>query len=331
MQVFLRIILFPVWFLYLIIIRVRNLLYDKDLLRTYRVSCKVISVGNVSFGGTGKTPLVIHFARYLKSRGMKVTVLTRGYKGTKSQKEPFVVSDGFTLYGDVQQCGDEALLIAQSAEVPVIIGKDRVLSAKEALGRFHPDYLILDDGFQHRKLYRDIDIVLLSSHDVLHVFPLGNLREPLSSLKRASVIGITKGSYSKLKDTVIKAAANKNIVEINYDITALKIASNLLPACSISGKKIIVMSAIAHSNYFINQIQELGAHIVHSISYPDHYYYSKDDRVNAEKLVHKFSADAIAVTEKDLIKLESSGKLNEIYWTAILTVSASNLESILLD
>lgn len=308
---------------------VRNYLYDHDLLRTYKIGCKVISVGNLSMGGTGKTPLVIHLARYLKEKGARVAVLSRGYKGTQSKKEPFIVSDGVNLYGDVKQSGDEAFLIAKSTGVPVIIGKDRVLSARITLGRFQPDYLILDDGFQHRRLCRDVDIVLLSPYEIFHVFPAGNLREPLSSLKRASIIGITKGSITSLDEKIQKYIINKKIIEIRYSISSWKITGRLLSPASIINKKVIVMSAIDQFDYFLNQIHELGASILDSITFPDHHYYVKENLVKAEEQAQKLSADAIIITEKDFVKLESIGPLDEKYWTAILSVTLDNIEDLL--
>lgn len=325
----LRLILFPLSLIYGFIIIIRNYLYDHDLLRTYKIGCKVISVGNLSLGGTGKTPLVIHFARYLKEKGERVVVLSRGYKGTQSKKEPFVVSDGVNLFGDAKQSGDEAFLIAKSTDVPVIVGKDRVLSARLSLSRFQPDYLILDDGFQHRRLCRDVDIVLLSPFDQIHIFPAGNLREPLSSLKRASIVGITKGSIADLDKRVKNCIKNKKIIEIKYSISSWKVTGRLLPLNSIKNKKAIVMSAIGQFDYFLNQVRELGASILDRISFPDHHHYIKEDLAKAEEQAQKISADAIIITEKDFVKLESIGPLNEKYWTAILSVMLDNTEDLL--
>ncbi len=323
-----RVVFFmPFALLYGIVIYIRNKAYDHNIFRVERVNCKVISVGNITLGGTGKTSLVIHLVKFLLERNKRIVVLLRGYKARLS-KEPFIVCDGENIYGNTYQCGDEAILIAKSVQVPVIIGKNRVVSAKFAISKFSPDFIILDDGFQYRKLCRDLDIVLISGLDVLRLFPSGELREPLSSLRRASIICLTKKSSGNLLRKISKTVQGRQIIQLEYYISAWKINNNYFPPDFIKNKKIILFSAIAKFKYLEEEVKNLGAFILYKKSFIDHYHFKKEEIIYVGKLLSELSADFIVVTEKDAIKIEEISELNERFAVAIQSISNFHYEDL---
>lgn len=180
---------------YSLIMTFRAFLYRKNLfLKIQRLPAPVISIGNLTLGGTGKTPLVMYVARFLQGLGQRPAIISRGYKG-KAPGAISVVSDGTQTFLSPKEAGDEPALLAESLKgVPVLIGPERAAVGREAISRFHPDNLILDDGFQHLSLHRDLDLVLFNAARLLGsgwVFPGGELREPFSALKRAHVFVIT--------------------------------------------------------------------------------------------------------------------------------------------
>src|SRR3989338_4045779 len=174
--------------LYGICIKLRYFLYHTGIFKTKRLTCKVISIGNITVGGSGKTPMAIYLAKKLKEKGRKVIILSRGYKG--KVKGIGVVSDGGNILLDPEDAGDEPYLMAAKLKnIPVIVGKDRYKAGLYAIEKFNPDVIILDDGFQHIRLARDIDFLLIDLRKGFgngHLFPLGMLREPLSGLKRGT-------------------------------------------------------------------------------------------------------------------------------------------------
>jgi len=176
-------------------VRARNRLFDSGFLEQQRIGCPVISVGNLTVGGTGKTPMVILLAGMLKDRGLRPAVLSRGYGG-KNRADVLVVSDGMRVLAGPDEAGDEPVLIARRlGDVPVLAGPKRVITGRHALEHFSVDAILLDDGFQHRYLHRDLDIVLLDSRQPLgngFLLPRGPLREPPSALARAGVIAFTR-------------------------------------------------------------------------------------------------------------------------------------------
>lgn len=319
-RIFRIVLMLPISFLYWVIILIRNKLYDRGILKIEKINCRVISVGNLALGGTGKTSLVIHLCRILKEREIPTVVLMRGYKGMSSSKKPFIVCDGTKLFGNVKQCGDEAFLIAKSAKVPVIIGKDRITSAALAMEKFQPNLILLDDGFQYRKLHRDFDIVLLSELNSMNLFPAGYLREPFSSLKRSSLIAITKYYSNDFIQFIKSRALNKKIIALNYYISGWRKADKIYPSDSIRNKKVIIFSAIANFYYFEMQIKQLGALVVYKKSFPDHYYFKKSDVEKILSLEKKLTADLIVMTEKDAVKLEEFNLKDENIWIAIQSI-----------
>ncbi len=310
-----RILLLPLYLLSLLYgwaVRARALFYSLTLLKTKTLPCPVISVGNITVGGTGKTPLVMTLAKGLLDRGISVAILSRGYKGTTTI-EP-VVSDGKSIFLSPEASGDEPYLIAQVCKgVPVLIGKDRFATGRVALQRFRTKGLLLDDGYQHLPLHRDLDILLIDSHIGFgdhHLLPRGILREPLSHLRRAHLFLLTK-----VDDLETSQPLEKQIHDIHPQAQVFH--SHYQPVRlagpqgeeetpdSLKGKKILALSGIANPNSFSSLLRTCGAEIMGEVIFPDHHLYLPRDLSSIEE--KSKGVDWIVTTEKDMLKLRRLG------------------------
>lgn len=271
--------------LYSLGVKVRNILYDTGIFKTYRTPPVVVSVGNIEVGGTGKTPLTIALAGQLKSLGHSVAIVTRGYKGRLK---------GTVLVHKEHQAadvGDEALLMALTAGVPVIKSPDRVAGALFAHSRLGARIVVMDDGFQHRRIHRDLDIVLIAGD--IHadaLLPLGRLREPASSLRRADIIIRTKDSSCGKSSAELVAQC---FVDIHGNTVGLS---------SLKGKKVLAVCGIARPQNFFSALEGLGA-VVEKLALPDHHHYTSRDMQN---IAHRATKTwKIITTEKDMVKLRA--------------------------
>jgi tetraacyldisaccharide 4'-kinase len=307
-----RMLLFPLYlfsFPYEGVVRTRSLFYSLGLLKTKALPCPVISVGNITVGGTGKTPLVIAIAKGLMNRGIHVAILSRGYKRTETS-EP-VVSDGKTLFLSPEESGDEPFLMAKACPgIPVLVGKDRFVNGRIALQRFGVKGFLLDDGFQHLPLYRDINILLIDSHIGFGdhtLLPRGIMREPLSHLRRAQLFLLTK-----VENRETCQPLEKKIHEIHPTVPVFH--SHYEPASlvgpqeeqeelhSLKGTKILALSGIANTHYFTSLLRKCGVEIKKEAIFPDHHLYNaKDLSFIKEK---SKGLDCIVTTEKDMVKLK---------------------------
>jgi len=263
-------------------------------------------------GGTGKTPLVMMLARGLMDRGIFVAILSRGYKGTKTS-EP-VVSDGKSIFLSPEESGDEPFLMAQVCKgVPVLIGKDRFANGRVALQRFGIKGLLLDDGYQHLPLHRDLDILLIDSHIGFgdhHLLPRGILREPLSRLRRAHLFLLTK-----VDDLEASRPLEKKIHEIHPGAQVFH--SHYQPMSlvdpkgeqeelyALKGKKILALSGIANPNDFSSLLRKCEMEIVSEAIFPDHHFYIPKDLSSIKE--KSKGVDWIVTTEKDMLKLRTLG------------------------
>ncbi len=307
-----RILLFPLYLLSLTYggaIRARALLYSLQFLETRTLPCPVISVGNITVGGTGKTPLVVTLAKGLMERGISVAILSRGYKGKKTS-EP-VVSDGKTIYLSPEESGDEPFLMAKVCkDVPVLIGKNRFLNGRIALQRFDVKGLLLDDGYQHLPLYRDINILLIDSqigfgdHTLL---PRGILREPLSHLRRADLFVLTKvedpETIRPLEEKIHQIHPSSQVFHSHYEpVSLVGPREEQDDLDSLKGKKILALSGVANPSYFSSMLRKCGMKIVREAIFPDHHIYTIKDLSTIEEKGKK--VDCIVTTEKDMVKLK---------------------------
>lgn len=284
---------------------VRKMLYQKGIKKTHRLPSRVISIGNITMGGTGKTPATIALAEEAVKRGFRPCVLTRGYGGEK--KGYNFVSYGSGPLLNTREAGDEPVLMAQKLKgVPIVKGKKRFLSG--LLCQDKVDLFILDDGFQHWSLYRDIDILLINSHYPFGrknlLFPEGRLREPLESMERAQFIIITKSSDKDEYETIATIRKHNSRAPIYraYHRPETVVNRNWQPSGvrEIEGKRIYAFCGIADPKSFKDMLIALGADVVRFRAFRDHYPYRPKDI----KCIKKESQDLeIITTEKDLVRL----------------------------
>jgi tetraacyldisaccharide 4'-kinase len=275
----------PLTELYGAVTSLRNTLFDRGVLSSRRLEQPVVSVGNLSVGGSGKTPFVIALGELLKARGIRFDVLSRGY-GRKTREVLVVESDG-----KASDFGDEPLLIARRLGVPVIVGKSRYDAGQIAERKFQSELHILDDGFQHRSLVRDFDIVLVTERDLLdRLLPSGRLRESPLSLSRADAIVLPRGL--ELISWMLRGKL------------LWRIERELLPTNPSS--RPVVFCGIARPEQFFAQVRAAGITPATEIIFRDHHAYSSRDIQTLLRARRESQADGFLTTEKDAINLETN-------------------------
>lgn len=291
-------------------VRFRNDLYDREVLKAHRLPCPVISVGNITAGGTGKTPTVIMLAEMLRDRGYKPAVVSRGYKGTY-RGTVMTVSDGEAVRTSAERSGDEPALIARKLPgVPVIIGKKRVHAGRHAVERFGADLIILDDGFQHRSLHRDIDILLMDGVRPLgngFLLPRGLLREGADSMKRAAILVETNGgspspAVASLRERFCPRTPFFQARRKPHGIAG-GASREEFPLEHLRDRRVFAFAGIARPEGFQNSLQHLCRGIAGFRAYSDHHRYTEEDVRDIREAFRSSGADLILTTEKDGIKL----------------------------
>jgi tetraacyldisaccharide 4'-kinase len=289
----------------------RRIFFGLHIFNRKKISCPVISVGNITLGGTGKTPTVIQIAQLLARNNKHPVVISRGY-GRREEADIIVVSDGRSTIVDTQTGGDEPVLIASKLPgLPVVVGKKRYEAALLALQRFNPDVVILDDGFQHVQLKRDLDIVLLDSGNPFgngKLFPAGILREPLGALRRAHGVLFTKidstTDIMALKEAVRRNTSAPIFTSQQVPIDLIDYHSNdIKPLSALRGSKVLALSGIARPDSFTRLLTSLGADIVATCTYSDHFNYQKSDLASVFQKAADEKISIIVTTEKDAIRL----------------------------
>jgi tetraacyldisaccharide 4'-kinase len=263
-------------------VRARNALYDRNLAHAQRLRGPVVSIGNLSVGGSGKTPFVLLLGDLLKARGLKFDILSRGY-GRKTRGVALVDPSGSPA-----DFGDEPLLISRRLNVPVIVGGSRHAAGLFAEHKFGPQLHLLDDGFQHRSVARDFDIVLVTPEDARdRLIPAGRLREPLTSLRRADAVVLTSGASAESfrLDQKLVWKARRGIVP------------NHVPA------RPVVFCGIARPKNFVAQLRTAGIEPIAEAFYRDHHAYTEQDIRDLLDLRRRSEADGFVTTEKDAVNL----------------------------
>jgi tetraacyldisaccharide 4'-kinase len=284
-------LLAPFELVYASLMRSRNARFDR--MAPQRLNWPVVSIGNLSLGGAGKTPLVICLARLLERRGFHPDVLSRGY-GRSGQTVARV-----DRAGDAGQFGDEPLLIAQAAGVPVYVGASRyqagLLAEREAAGEGRHVHL-LDDGFQHRQLARTVDIVVIHQSDLRErLLPAGRLREPLSSLERTDVIVLRQ------EDAELEARLR---IHVKKECLFWRVRRTLALTGSI--KRAVVFCAIARPEEFFSAVAAVGVEILERMRFRDHHRYTEADIDRVARLGQRLGCDAFVITAKDDVKLNAA-------------------------
>ena len=303
----LRYVLFPLAMLFWGILFWRNLFYTFGFFVSRKLPTKVISIGNITTGGTGKTPAVIYLANILIKRGKRVAVLSRGY-GRKTAGTQ-LVTDGNTPALDWRNFGDEPTLISKALSgVPVVVDEKRHRGGMFLVDRFNPDVIIMDDAFQHRAIERDVDIVLINSQDQRSdhkLLPYGFLREPWIHLKRAHAIIFTKTNLMK-PAPFLRSMARKSRVP--------RFRSVLLcgPLVSPEGEykeilkenSALALSAVGDHGGFMRTLNSAGLNVVEELVFRDHHDYTQEDVELTQKHLLKSGAEYVVTTEKDMVKLD---------------------------
>ncbi|MEP0821499.1 MAG: tetraacyldisaccharide 4'-kinase [Ignavibacterium sp.] len=297
---------------------VRNLMFDRGVLRSRRVDVPVISVGNISAGGTGKTPMTEFIATSLKERGLRVAVLSRGYGRLSSGYR--VVSNGRQVCAELQAAGDEAALLAENLkDVIVAVDENRVRGATRLVRELGPEAIILDDGFQHRWLDRTIDLVLVRPDDVLgnpRVLPAGYLRESLTGLSRADCIAVSGAK----NDTEFEAAAAAIGRITGKPVIGFFLRPGRLVRL-LTGEQVrredlgvpcVAVSGIARPESFEQTLRGFGIEVVRHTVFPDHHWYRPDDLRGLHSTARDAGAQWLVTTRKDAVRLASVEGLREL-------------------
>ena len=307
-------------------IKARRFLYNVRILRDATLGVQVIAIGNLTVGGTGKTPVVEKFARELRDQGRNVAILSRGYRSKPppvhqwllnklflrdDTTPPRVVSDGKSLLLDSEMAGDEPYMLASNLkDVVVLVDKDRVKSGRYAIEKFGCDTLLLDDGFQYWKLRgRRQDIVLIDRQQPFgneRLLPRGTLREPPSHLARASTIFITKsdGKTDELRRRIAEFNPNAGVIEcIHHPLYLEDVFTGQRVGLEIlKGHRVASFSAIAQPESFEQSLVQLGAELVYTKRFADHHRFTQQEVINAINRSKKRQAETIITTQKDAVR-----------------------------
>lgn len=306
-----KILLFPFFLIYRFASSIKNFLYNHNLRQSYKAPIPVISIGNLAFGGSEKTPLAVHLLTFLLNNGFRPALVTRGYKGTW-EKQGGVLSDGKKIYAGWKEAGDEPVMVAKKIpQAGVFIGKHRFASCIKAQ-KMGFNVTILDDGFQHRRLYRDLDIVLYNPEEKVA------LRESPSSLKRAHLLMLKTGIDTNQKEQIKKKYPQAEICEYSvicngfYKIDGGKAAFNIPSETSFKDKKLLAFCGIARPDRFFSLLKDEGLALEGQLSFPDHFSYPPYSLKKIIKKYNSLQCDLLITTEKDAIKLSGRKELEKI-------------------
>lgn len=297
--------------LYFLVWAAYRALYALRLLRPARLPCPVISVGNLTVGGSGKTTVVIGLARWLSQRGYHVAVLLRGYRGRR-RRATAAVSDGRSLLMSVEEAGDEAVLLAKALPgTPVLVGKDRGRSARLAIEKLGADFIVLDDGFQYWRLHKDVELVLWDATTparALRLLPAGVLREPMRALGRATHLGITRSDLAPearaLAESLRRQSGLTVFLTRHSPGEVIPVHEPAAPPGRLSGKPFVAFAGIGNFGAFLETVRRAGFAIAAQAEYPDHHPYSQQDLTQLESLAREHDAEALLTTTKDAVRLE---------------------------
>jgi tetraacyldisaccharide 4'-kinase len=286
----------------------RRAAYAAGVFRTWRLPCRVVAVGNLTVGGTGKTPLVEWLARELTSRGRRVVILSRGY-GRRGAGDVRLVSDGRQLLLSPREAGDEPVLLARRLTgVPIVVGRDRHRAGAWALPRFGPDVLLLDDGFQQRGLATDVDIVCLDARAPWGhrgLLPRGSLREPPAALRRAQLLVLTGAERERVPDEVRRQAPGAPVAWASQEPeSVLDPKTGAVGSLeSLRAHPLLAFAGIAMPERFAATLAGLGVTPRDLVAFPDHHPYTAADLTALEAQARAVGAEWLLTTEKDAVRL----------------------------
>jgi tetraacyldisaccharide 4'-kinase len=315
------------------IARLRALLYYWEWFEQRRLPVFVLSVGNLTLGGTGKTPVVIMLADWLLAQGKRVAILSRGYRRT-SMAQYLLVANGERLLVGPNEAGDEPFLMAQRCPKAIVaVGADRYELGDWVLERFPIDCLILDDGFQHQGLYRDVNLLLVDATDIeglAALVPAGRLREPLRAAARATAIVVTRADAPaqvakicrKLKarlgfipDPIQAVFRPESLVSVVTGVSQ--------PLSWSKGKTALLCSGVGHAGSFRSLVERIGIRVLDEVAYVDHHAYTRQDVESLSARATELQAELVVTTEKDACKLVPLLRPTDSWWAIRLSTSVT--------
>lgn len=298
--------------------RLRRSWYERRPASRTRLPRPVVSIGNLSVGGSGKTPVVAAVARLLLAGGHRPAILSRGY-GRRSSSNLVIVSEGSGPLVPVEESGDEPQMLARDlAGVPVVVAADRARAGQAAIERFSPSVLILDDGYQHLRLERTVDLLVLSAGDLEEkLLPLGRLREPLSAARGAHAI-LVYGSAQDAKDVAARVGVSRAF-NVSTHILPLQ---PLLTAMPPESARVVAVAGIARPGRFFDALRQQGHEVVRQHVFADHHWFSEADVRQVEQSAQETVVDCVVTTAKDAVRLERHRRAMRLPW-AILPIGVS--------
>lgn len=311
-----KILLTPLMWLWESIYFIRRSFYDYGVLKQYSFEVPVISIGNLSFGGTGKTPFTLWLADYLHQKNNKVMILMRGYKG-KLENSSGILEAGKKINPNPEDFGDEAIMLARRLEnTTIVVGKKRSANLNYYFPKVEPDVVLLDDGHQHIELKRKLNIVLFDAtmpFSRYKVAPRGYLREGFSSLKDADLVIV--GRVDQVPSEKINQLKEMIVPYLPHDVTFAEVGfrpcglynsayDKVMDLEQLRGKKVILVAGVANPKSFFKTIENLGAEILVTESFPDHHYFKKEE-IDALISYAKNEDAYIVTTEKDIVRLKN--------------------------
>lgn len=315
-------LLIPFGLIYGLVMELRNRLYDFGIFKIHRLQVPVISIGNLTVGGAGKTPLTIEIVRGLLRRNssLKIAVISRGYR--RKRLKDWVVSDGEDVLMGVDESGDEPRLIAKNLPgVKVFVGSDRVAIGRRAIERYPLDLLVLDDAFQHRRIYRDVDIIVMDGEKGMPmwgVLPSGPLREFVWNLKRATCLVVSHPDAQLPQYIRRYCKPETPVFKVRLTVSGIMdgISRKEIPLKELKGERVWGICGIAHPDSFLKTLRELEVEIEGFISFPDHHPYSWRE---LKRISIRTKGRAVITTEKDWVKWESNHPFTKVYVVSIKT------------
>ena len=301
----------------------RNRLYDLGIFKAHRLPVPVIAVGNLTVGGTGKTPLTIAIVRGLRARhpSLRIGVLSRGYGRTNTKA--WIVSDGRKILMDARESGDEPQMMARCLpDVGIFVGSNRVNIARKALARFPLDVLILDDAYQHRRIHRDINILCVDGEQGLRgkrVLPSGPLREFPWNMKRATCLAITRYNGRIPRDISLYLPPETPIFKTHLVPSGVLegVSGTPVPPESLRNQDIWAVCGIAYPESFLETLTDLGVRITGVTPFPDHYPYTRKDLEQIASQAERKGIKAIITTEKDWVKWAGKCPFQRVYVVSV--------------
>lgn len=324
----LRYLLIPLIPLYLLVFSLKRIFTKQK-----RFEVPVICIGNITTGGTGKTPMVIYVAQMLWESGFKPGIVSRGYGGCESRGGS-PVTDGKEIFLNPEESGDEPYLIAMRLRnIPVMIGRDRVRAIESLIESFSIDVIVMDDGFQNESVYKDLSIVLVDATNPFGnnlILPAGDMREPRGSLKRGDLIVMSRSDIVSrdqvrlLENRIRQLCSNKRIFRSRHlksEMYRVNDTASPVPAGLIVGRRVLLITGIANPLSFLYLIRKYNPRLVDMISLPDHYTYSDRDIIDFIEKSKNY--DYVVVTEKDFVKLNKY-RVNDKFYVLRISVVIDN-------